>query len=129
MIYATSAPPYGLRFRDMSSGEEGFLPLPSAPDETLKVQAGGWAWSPDGSSVALSVAYGDSCEDRETLSFAVVRIDNVQRPVLEPLVEDSAKLLRLERWVAPNHILVRDWNGESWWIDSRQGVPVAAPPP
>lgn len=128
MIFATNIPPYGLRFRDTQSGEEGFLPFPPAAEDSLEIQAGGWVWSPDGASAALSIAYGDSCGDPGSLSFSVVRIDDLMTPSVVPLIE-GPNLVRLERWEAPHHILARDWGGYSWWMDSRTGETVPAPTP
>ena len=126
MVYATSSPPYGLIFRNILASTEQFLPLPPPKHDATEVQAGGSVWSPDGSSLALSVAYGDSCRD-DPLSFSVVRIDNLPNPSLVPLVEGSHKLLRLVRWETSDRILVKDWDNDSWWIDTRGGLPVQAP--
>ncbi|HSF83482.1 MAG TPA: hypothetical protein VLA49_19745 [Anaerolineales bacterium] len=127
MIYATSIPPFELRFREIQSGIEKSLPLPPSSEPKQEVQAGGWIWSPDGSSVALSVAYGDSCGDWTKLSFSVVRVDDLTNPTLVPLVERNAKLIRLLAWETPDRILVKDWNGYSWWMDSRNGQEAPAP--
>jgi len=127
MIYATSVSPFELRFRDTLSGAERSLPLPFSSNPQKEVQAGGWVWSPDGSSVALSIAYGDSCGDPTGLSFSVVRIDNINNPTLVPLIEGSSKLIRLVDWETPGRILVKDWNGYSWWMDSRDGQKAPAP--
>jgi hypothetical protein len=127
MIYATSLPPFELRFRDILSGAERSLPLPPAHGPEQEIQAGGWAWSPDGSSVALSVAYGNSCGDMTKLSFSVVRIDDLSNPSMVPLVERNADLIRPIAWDTPDRILVRDWNGYSWWMDARNGQEARAP--
>lgn len=127
MIYATSVSPFELRFRDTLSGTERSLPLPPSSDPEQEVQAGGWVWSPDGSSNALSITYGDSCGDPTELSFSVLRIDNLTNPTLVPLIEGNSKLIRLVDWATPDRILVKDWNGYSWWMDSRDGQEAPAP--
>jgi hypothetical protein len=127
MIYATGVSPYELRFRNIRSDAEMSLPLPASRYPEQEVQAGGWVWSPDGSSVALSVAYGDSCADRTELSFSVMRVDGMANPRLIPLIENSPELIRLVRWGTADRILVKDWNGYSWWIDSRSGQEAPAP--
>jgi hypothetical protein len=127
MIYATTSPPYGLVFSDRVDSTEQFLALPPPADEVFDVQAGGAVWSPDGSSLALSVAYGDSCKD-DPQSFSVLRIDNPLHPSLFPLVHGNTDLIRLLRWDSSNLILVRDWNGYSWWMDSHTGATTEAPP-
>ena len=126
MIYTSLTSPYSLHFRDIPTSTEQILLIPPPEDETQIVQAGGAVWAPDGNSLALSVAYGDSCEGKP-LSFSVLRIDDLSNPVLHPLVEHSDKLLRLVGWETPDRILVKDWNNYSWWIDSQTGQAAPAP--
>ena len=125
MIYASTTPPYVLIFLARLDSTEQVLPLPPPTAEVFDVQAGGAVWSPDGSSLALSVAYGDSCRD-DPQSFSVLRIDDPSHPTLIPLIQGSPKLIRLLRWDPSGLILVRDWNGYSWWMDSRTGNPTEA---
>jgi hypothetical protein len=126
MIYASAGSPYRLILRDLGSGTERFLPLPPPDDQNQEVQAGGAVWSADGLSLALSVAYGDSCAEGP-LHFSVLRVDQLSDPSFLPLVVGSRKLLRLIRWDPSGPILVRDWDNYSWWIDSQTGEPVPAP--
>jgi hypothetical protein len=94
MVYASTTPPHSLIFRNLLDATEDIVPLPPPKNEVLDVQTGGAVWSPDGSSLALSVAYGDSCED-DPQSFSVLRVDDPSSPRLFPLVQDSPKLIRL----------------------------------
>jgi hypothetical protein len=126
LIYASTAPPHTLTFKDRLNGTEQALLLPSPSRKVSDVQAGGIVWSPDGSSFALSVAYGDSCLNGP-LSFAVLRVDDPSHPTLVPLIQGSPDLIRLKRWDTAGPILVQDWNGESWWMDSQTGLPTTAP--
>lgn len=131
MIYGTSTPPYGLRFRDLETGTEEFRPFTIPGDESTEVQAGGWVWSPDGGSVALSVAYlipsANRCLNRGP--FSVLRIDNMADPRFTPLIEHSRELVRLRVWETADRILAEDWNGYTWWMGSRSGLPAEAPNP
>lgn len=126
LIYATTSPPFGLNIQDVRSGAEMFLALPPPPADPTELQAGGAVWSPDGASLALSIAYGDSC-GAEPLSFSVVRIDDPGSPSLTPLIEYSPDLIRLVGWETSERILVRDWNAYSWWIDAVSGNTTQGP--
>jgi hypothetical protein len=126
LVYQGLDPPFALRFRNTVDNSEVVLPLPPSPAEEQVVQAGGAVWSPDGSSLAISLAYGDACGDGP-LSFAVVRLDDPSKPRLSTLIAQSPKLLHLQQWDPSGRILVTDWDSSSWWIDSTTGEIVSAP--
>ena len=124
IAYASPDTPLHIALYDIHSRQEQKVLLPINPNlETA--QAGNLLWTPDGKAVILSIASGDGCHS-STLHFYLLRVDLNLLEITE-LVGKSKDLLRLLRLEPTNHLLIRDWNGYTWWIDATNGEPIPAP--
>ena len=83
-------------------------------------EAGSMVWSPDAAASAGSLFFaarngpmGDGVE------FAVARLD-ITSLTVTPLIRGETRLIWPQK-VVDGRLLVRDWNGLTWWIDVRTG--------
>lgn len=124
IAYVSPDTPLHISLHDIQSGQEQKVLLPIDPNLEA-AQAGDILWIPDGNAVILSIATGDGCNS-SVLNFYLMRVDIRSRGTIE-LVGNSKDLLRPLRFELPNHLLVRDWNGYTWWMDATSGKLIAAP--
>ena len=124
IAYASPATPLHIALHDVQSGQEQKILLPIDP-KIEAAQAGDILWTPDGRAVILSMATGDGCNSSK-LDFYLMRVDISSGNIIE-LAGRSKDLLRPLRLEPPNHLLIRDWNGYTWWVDATNGKPIAAP--
>lgn len=124
IAYASPDASLHLSLYDIQSGQEEKVPLPIDPNPKA-AQAGNIIWTPDGSAVILSIATGDACNSARP-NFYLMRVEINSLDTID-LVGNSTDLLRPLRFEPPNHLLVRDWNGYTWWIDATSGKPIGAP--
>jgi hypothetical protein len=124
IAYVSSDTPLHISLHNIKSGQEQKVLLPIDPNLEA-AQAGDILWTPDGNAIILSIATGDGCNS-STLHFYLMRVDINTLNIIE-LVGNSVDLLRPIRLEPPNHLLIRDWNGYTWWIDATSGEPTIAP--
>lgn len=124
IAYASPDAPLHLFLYDIQSGQEEKVPLPIDPNPKT-AQAGDIIWTPDGSAVILPIATGDACTSARP-NFYLMRVEINSLDTID-LVGNSKDLLRPLRFEPPNHLLIRDWNGYTWWIDATSGKPIGAP--
>lgn len=123
IAYASLDTPLHISLCNIQSGQEQRLLLPIDPN-IKAAQAGDILWTQDGNAVILSIATGNC--NSSSLNFYLMRVDINSLDVID-LVGDSKDLLRSLRLESPNHLLIRDWNGYTWWIDATSGKPTGAP--
>ena len=123
IAYVSLDTPLHLSLRGKQSGQEQKVLLPIDPNLEA-AQAGDILWTPDGNAVILSVATGDC--NSSNLNFYIMRVEINSLDIIE-LVGKSKDLLRPLRFELPNHFLIRDWNGYTWWMDATSGKPIASP--
>lgn len=124
LAYASPDTPLYISLYNMHSGQEQKVYLPI--DSYLEAaQAGNILWTPDGSAVILAIATGDGCNS-STLNFYLMRVEINTLDITE-VVGKSQDLLRPLRLEPSNHLLIRDWNGYSWWVDAKNGELTRAP--
>ena len=116
--------PLHISLHSIQSGQEQTVLLPI--DSNLDAaQAGDILWISDGSAIILAIATSDGCNS-SSLNFYLMRVD-VNTLYINELVGNSKDLLHPVRFELPNHLLVRDWNGYTWWMDATSGETIAAP--
>jgi len=96
----------GLVLRDIASGEEretGFLPAENAA-------AGAIVWSPDGSALAFTVAYG-FCGPPEARTHSILRMEAATGEATT-LVESSSTLYTTAGWTAAANPYQEDSDGD-----------------
>ena len=123
IAYASPSAPLSLFLYDIQSDQEEDVLLPIDPN-LATAEAGDVLWTPDGNTVILSVATGDC--NASNLNFYIMRVDINSLDIIE-VVGKSKDLLRPLRFEPPNHVLIRDWNGYTWWMDAISGNPTNAP--
>ncbi len=125
IAYVSANAPSYLFLRDLKSGREQRVLLPAHKDETEQAEAGDIVWSPARDAVILTIANGNFCNTSK-LEFSLVRA-NIPSLEINELIPISRDLLKALEWVQPNHILISDWNGYTWWINAINGQPTKAP--
>ena len=123
IAYTSPDTPLHISLYDIQSGQEQKVLLPIDPNLEA-AQAGDVLWTLDGNAVILSMATGDC--NSPTLNFYLMRVDINTMNITE-LVGKSKDLVRPAQLEPPNHLLIRDWNGYTWWVDATNGVPTTAP--
>ena len=123
IAFASPDTPLHISLYDIHSGHEEKVLLPIDPNLEA-AQAGDILWARDGNAVILSVATGDC--NSSTLNFYLMRVDIKTMDITE-LAGKSKDLLRPVRLESTNHLLIRDWNGYTWWINATNGEPTTAP--
>jgi hypothetical protein len=120
IAYASPDIPLYVSLDNVQSGQEQkvFLPTDSA-------QIGDILWTPDGKAIILSVVNGDLCGSSRP-TFSLIRVDINSLKITE-LASNSQDLLRPIQVELPNYLLIKDWNGYTWWIDATSGKPTTAP--
>ncbi len=101
-----------LVIRDLLSGKERQAQLnPGKP-----FAAGHIIWSPDGTTLLLTLAL-QPCSGNWAESTSIVR---VQVPSLEQTtaIREDERLFITAEWSAPDRVLLKDKEGEYWWMDS-----------
>ena len=124
IAYTAQDTPLYISFHNLKSGQERKVLLPIDPNMKA-AQAGDILWTSDGSAVILSIATGGGCTSSRP-NFYLVRVEINSLDIIE-LVGNSKDLLRPLRFEPPNHLLIRDWNGYTWWMDATSGKPTDAP--
>lgn len=124
IAYVSLEPPLNLSLHSIQGGQKQKVFLPIDPNLEA-AQAGDILWTPDGRAVILSIATGDACNS-SSLNFYLMGVEIHSLDIIE-LVGHSKDLLRPLRFELPNHLLVRDWNGYTWWMDATSGETTAAP--
>jgi len=123
IAYTSPDTPVHILLYDIHSAQEQKVLLSIDPNLEA-AQAGDILWTLDGSAVILSMATGDC--NSSTLNFYLMRVDINTMDITE-LVGKSKDLLRPVRLESTNHLLIRDWNGYTWWMDATSGEPITAP--
>ena len=124
IAYISPDPPLYVSLHGIQGGQEQKVLLPIDPNLEA-AQAGDILWTSDGSAVILSIATGDACNSSD-LNFYLIRVE-INTLDINELVGNSNDLLRPIKFEVPNHLLVRDWNGYTWWMDATSGETIAAP--
>jgi Tol biopolymer transport system component len=125
VAYVPDGEPLRLIFYDLYAHSERGVTLAPARATSGKPAAGNIVWSPDGSAVALTMASGDGCGITVPV-FSVLRVDAASLKLTQLIVNDQ-RLLTVVKWSPLDSILLRDWNGYSWWINSMTGQMTSAP--
>jgi hypothetical protein len=126
LAYASVDTPVQIHLRDLASGIEQVLPLPLPEPVAGAAQAGRLTWSPDDAAViAAAASHNTLCSDiRPTFSLWRVNVNPLEAVAL---VAPGDVLIRPLAWPVAERILVGDWNGLTWWMDSETGQPTTAP--
>jgi hypothetical protein len=108
----------GLVLRDLASGRERQARIEAA-EEPEAAHLGHIVWSPDGEALMLTVAI-DACGPQEDRTHAVIRVDagTLSQTTVVP---DSDRLFITEVWPEPDRALLKDENGETWWLNPETG--------
>jgi hypothetical protein len=125
LAYITYDPELALVIHDLSSLEEKRIDLPLDTLTAGKKAAGGLVWDAGGRSLVLTLSTGTLC-DQERPKFALVRL-NVQSQEVT-WQEHIDTLVTAQLWHPSGKILLRDWNGYTWWINSASGRIASAVP-
>jgi hypothetical protein len=107
----------GLVLRDIASGLEREVPLEVLGAAT-SAAAGAMVWSPDGSTLLLTVAL-QPCFPQQV--HTIVRVD-VGTLAQETLVEADARLLITVEWLEVKEVRLEDSAGQTWWLDPWTGA-------
>jgi hypothetical protein len=107
--------------------------LPTAAERAAKlsvigenVQAGNIVWSPDAQVFVLTAAirpctgkWADATSIwADATSIIRVDISTLKQTIL---IREDKRLFTTEQWSATNHVLLRDADGQSWWMDTVTG--------
>ncbi len=126
LAYASAGAPMQLIWRDITTGDEQALRLP-LPDPVLETaQAGNIVWSPSGDALIVAAASHNTLCSNVRTQFSLWRV-NLNPPEVTALVPPGDVLIRPLPWTLADRIMVRDWNGLTWWMDTVSGRPTTAP--
>jgi hypothetical protein len=125
LAYITYDPELALVIHDSSSQEEKRIDLPVDRLGPGEKAAGGLAWDPGGSSLILTLSAGTLC-DQESPDFALVRLNVQTQEVIWQ--ENIDSLVTAQLWHPSGKILLKDWNGYTWWINAASGKITSAVP-
>lgn len=106
----------GLVLRDLATGQEQAIPLQVGSGDW---QAGDVIWSPDGSSLALTVAHGP-CRGGWAQSTSILRVD-LARLEATPLLQEDNRLLLTAAWPDAATIVVQNQNGQRLELNAETG--------
>lgn len=114
-----------LTLLDLRSGARHIVEIDMAPQRD---QAGGIVWSPDGQSLALTMAHG-ACSNRWTQSIVRVNVADDRRrttedgvPLATALIERDERLLTTIAWHEADAITVGDSEGRLYLVNTRSGA-------
>lgn len=83
------------------------------------VQAGNIIWSPDAQALMLTVAIRP-CTGKWADSTSIVRVD-ISTLKQTILIREDKRLFTTDQWSATDKVLLRDADGQSWWMDTATG--------
>jgi hypothetical protein len=116
----------GLVIRDLASGSERstqlFIEEPDAAEGIVFTSH--LLWSPDGQTLVLTADI-DTCQHPDLLSTSIVRID-VDTLAQTTLVQEDKRWLTTVGWSDLGRVLVKDKNGQYWWMDPITGMVTAS---
>jgi hypothetical protein len=97
--------------RDLATGVEREMRL----DPGQNYAAGQIVWSPDGAALALTLAiHPCSFGWAESVSVVLVEVTTLKQTTL---IHEDKRLFTTAEWSAPDRILLKDDDGNSWWMD------------
>jgi len=102
-----------LILRELARGEERLTQL-----DAEYSQAGGIVWSPDGTALMLTLA-SSPCDPINWMQ-SVVRVD-LGTILPTTLIRDDRRLFVTAEWSEAGQVLLRDKDGNSWWMDAVTG--------
>lgn len=114
-----------LVIRNLAAGDERstrlFVEEQYAPE--IIVFTSHLLWSPDGQALVLTAEI-DTCQHPDLLSTSIVRVD-VKTLAQTTLVYEDKRWLTTVAWPDPNRVLLKDKNGQYWWMDPITGAVMA----
>lgn len=125
LAYIAPEPPLRVVVERLDGKQEAELDLDAAGWASEGTQAGDLVWSPDGASLALALASDTVCGATRP-EYALARIDWQAGSITLLAGYSASRVMPLE-WPLAGRILVRDWNGYTWWIDDATGEVTTAP--
>ncbi len=108
---------------DLASGQERAIPMHEGYTSALLV------WSPDSKFLAVTKRGGcSSVEEGPPTSILLVNVATLE---VTPLLENDTRYRVAEEWPEPNHLLLKDPQGQWWQLDltTRTLLPTQAPTP
>jgi WD40-like Beta Propeller Repeat len=105
--------------RTLTTGAERRAKLKGASGDS---QAGNIVWSPDGNAFMLTVAT-HPC-NLESWTHSIVRVDCAALSQKVLILEDKRLFITVE-WPKAEQVLLKDKEGNSWWMDATTGQVVA----
>ncbi len=117
----------GVVLREIATGREHTVLVPIDPttDHDMKI-----IWSPDGKTIAVTVAMGacNRVEDGESTSTLLVNVATLE---VTPLLENDTRYRVVHHWPEPNRLLLKDPQGQWWQLDlvTRTLFPIQPPTP
>lgn len=107
-----------LVLRDLSTGRERQAQIKAARD-VAEFHLGHLVWSPDGSTLMLTVAF-DACGPPEGRTHAIVRVDAQTLSQSIVLPEDD-RLFTTQTWSKADRVTLHDRDGNAWDLDPWTG--------
>lgn len=120
LAYISYGEPY-LVVRDLQTGQEIRVPLPPPGLNDAEFQAGAIVWSPDGSSLALTLAM-DPCGRTVPWSESVIVRVNAETLEMDVLLQTEAEALRTAAWPEPGTIRLEDAESNPYYLDAQTGA-------
>lgn len=106
----------GLVLHDLATGQERAVPLPV---ESGTWQAGAIVWSPDGASLALTVAH-EPCDGGWAQFTSILRVI-LESLAAAPLLQQDSRLLTTVDWPDAATIVLQDQNGQQVKMNATTG--------
>ena len=106
----------GLVLRDLLTGIERETVL----DPVSSYAAGHVVWSPDGAALVLTLAIRPCFADwAESVSVLRVQVETLEQTTL---IREDERLFITAEWPALERVLLRDDEGNEWWMDASTGA-------
>ncbi|MBN2006433.1 MAG: hypothetical protein JXA21_23980, partial [Anaerolineae bacterium] len=123
IVYTSPNNPPELVVHDIATGTEQRVAFwnelfSASRDQT---EAGSVLWTPDAGSLYLMAVNGYL----GNAEYAVARLD-LSSLTVTPLIENNQRLIWPRNWV-DGRLLVADWNGVTWWVDTQTGETTTSP--
>jgi hypothetical protein len=110
-----------LILRDLATGTERQMQF-----DVKYSDGGSIVWSPDGRALMLTLA-SNPC-DPENWTQSVVRVDAATM-LLTTLIHNDTRLFVTVEWPEARQVLLRNKDGNLWWMDTATGEVLRAAPP